>query len=142
MAVALAPFGSGVVAAQDAWATVRRHGDPLLVGGPGEDRHATPAVMAFVDRLPAQPLRRVAAAAFDTRLAWPRALSGSSARQIGRRLRSAGAHLVEQPDSCLVDLAPALRPGQLERAAARAREVARTYPANPALLTLHEAPVA
>jgi flavodoxin len=138
MGRALASFGPvAVVAARDASATVWRGCDLLLVGGPTENRHATPEVMAFFERLPARALRGVDAAAFDTRLAWPRRLSGSAADQIRRRLGAAGAHLLDEPESFLVDRAPLLRQGELERAAGWARELARTCQAAPAPLALH-----
>ena len=68
IAEALGASGSvEMVAAIDASATVSFHHDLVVVGGPTEGRHATPAIEAFFDRLPAHALRGIAAAAFDTR---------------------------------------------------------------------------
>ena len=113
-----------LVAAEDASATVWDHCDLLIVGGQTEGRHATPPVRAFFDRLPSHALRGLDAAAFDTRLDWPRLLSGSAASDIRRRLLAAGANMVAAPESFRVTGKPALRHGELERAPIWARHVA------------------
>ncbi|MGD8683016.1 MAG: flavodoxin domain-containing protein [Chloroflexota bacterium] len=128
IADALAPYGPvEVVAAEHASATVWDHCDLLVVGGPTEGRHATPPVRAFFDRLPAHALRGLLAAAFDTRLDWPRVLSGSAAREIRRHLVEAGATMLVPPESFLVSSRPKLQDGELERAAVWARRVAEAY---------------
>jgi flavodoxin len=128
IADALAPRGPvEVVAAEHASATVWDHCDLLVVGGPTEGRHATPPVRAFFDRLPAHALRGLLAAAFDTRLDWPRVLSGSAAREIRRHLVEAGATMLVPPESFLVSSRPKLQDGELERAAVWARRVAEAY---------------
>ena len=125
IAGALESFGPvEVVAAEQASATVWDRCDLLLVGGPTEGRHMTPPVRAFFDRLPAGALRGIDAAAFDTRLDWPRLLTGSAAGQIRRRLLEAGADVVVRPESFKVTSRPTLRHGELERASIWAREVA------------------
>lgn len=122
---ALEAFGPVLVqAVEDACATVWDHCDLLVVGGPTEGRHATPAVGAFFDRLPADALRGIDAAAFDTRLDWPRLLSGSAAGGIRRRLREAGASVVVPAESFRVTQQPRLLPGELDRAPVWARHVA------------------
>ncbi len=113
-----------LVAAEDASATVWGHCDLLVVGGPTEGRHASPPVRAFFDRLPAHALRGLDAAAFDTRLAWPRPVTGSAAAEIRRRLVSAGANMVVAPESFKVSDKPRLLYGELERAPIWARELA------------------
>jgi len=113
-----------ILAAEDASATVWDHCDLLVVGGPTEGRHASPPVRAFFDRLPAHALRGIDAAAFDTRLDWPRLLSGSAASDIRRHLIDAGANMVAPGESFKVSQRPALRPGELERAPIWVREVA------------------
>ncbi len=113
-----------IVAVEDASATVWEGCDLLVVGGPTEGRHATPPVQAFFARLPAHALRGIDAAAFDTRLDWPRLLSGSAARRIRRLLLEAGANLAVAPESFRVSGRPELRHGELERASTWAREVA------------------
>jgi flavodoxin len=115
-----------LVAAEEASATVWDRCDLLIVGGPTEGRHASPPVRAFFDRLPSHALRGLDAAAFDTRLDWPRLLSGSAASEIRRRLVHAGANIVAQPESFRVDGKPTLRHGEVERAPIWARIVAQS----------------
>jgi hypothetical protein len=59
-----------------------------------------------------------AAAAFDTRVNWPRLLSGAAADGIAKRLQTLGARLVVPPESFIVSTKPELLPGELERARA------------------------
>jgi flavorubredoxin len=116
-------------AAEDASATVWDHCELLVVGGPTEGRHATPPVRAFFERLPAEALHGIAAAAFDTRLDWPRLLSGSAAAVIRRWLDDAGARVVVPPESFKVTQEPRLQAGELERAPIWARGLAEVVPA-------------
>ncbi len=140
IAAALAEFGRArTLAAQDASATVWEHCDLLVIGGPTEGRHATPAVHAFFDRLPAHALRGIAAAAFDTRLDWPRLISGSAASDIHHWLRDAGADVVAPDESFLVTTEPRLKEGELERAPVWARLAAE---AAQAAAARHPHPVA
>lgn len=97
-------------------AAVPLDADLVVVGGPTEGRHATPAMNEFFDSLPAGSLGGRSAAAFDTRLDWPRWLSGSAAADIARRLESAGARLVAAPESFLVTTKPALESDELAHA--------------------------
>jgi flavodoxin len=90
--------------------------DLVIVGGPTEGHGATPAVTAFLDGIPAGALRDRAVAAFDTRLDWPKWLSGSAASVIGARLESLGARLIAPPQSFIVSTKPELAPGELQRA--------------------------
>jgi hypothetical protein len=64
------------------------------------------------------------AAAFDTRVAMPPALSGRASRGIAKRLRQHGFTLVTEPESFLVDRHNHLLPGELDRARAWGRELA------------------
>jgi hypothetical protein len=57
-----------------------------------------------------------AAAAFDTRLDAPAALTGRAAKGIARRLRHHGFHLVADPESFLVDKQNHLVAGEADRA--------------------------
>lgn len=125
VAGALEEFGPvRLVPAEDASATVWDHCDLLVVGGPTEGRHATPPVRAFFDRLPAHALRGLDAAAFDTRLDWPRLATGSAASEIRRRLIDAGANMAVPAESFKVCSRPQLRHGELERAPIWARGLA------------------
>ncbi len=132
IAGALAAYGSvSLMAAEDASATVWDHCDLLLVGGPTEGRSVTPPVQAFFDRLPAHALRGITAAAFDTRLDWPRAFTGSAGAVIRRRLQEAGANVIASPGSFKVTPKPSLRHGELERAPLWARTVGDAARATP-----------
>lgn len=91
--------------------------DLVVVGGPTEGHGMTEPVIAYLDGLTATALEGIAAAAFDTRLWWPRALSGSAASGIAKRLQESGARLAVREESFIVSMKPALEPGELERAA-------------------------
>lgn len=56
------------------------------------------------------------AAAFDTRVKGPTALTGHASSGIARRLRRRGFRVVAAPESFLVDKENRLLPGELERA--------------------------
>lgn len=111
--------------------------DPLLtdevelvvVGGPTEGHGMTEPMIAFLDGLPADALAGRAAAAFDTRVDWPRWLSGSAASGIRARLERAGARSPIASESFIVSMKPEVGPEELDRArrwgAALAESVAR-----------------
>ena len=90
--------------------------DLLLVGGPTEGHGMTPEMRGYLDGLCASVVRGKAVAAFDTRLAWPKILSGSAADGIARKLVELDGRLVGQPASFIVSTAPELVPGEIERA--------------------------
>ena len=77
--------------------------DLLVVGGPTEGHGATPAMRDWLRTLAPGRLHDVPAAAFDTRLHWPKLLSGSAADEIAVRLRDAGARLLLDPQSFYVE---------------------------------------
>ncbi len=91
-------------------------GQLVIVGGPTEGHGMTKPMVHFFDNLVAGALAGRAAAAFDTRLAWPRLLSGAASEGITKRLREAGAVAVVPPESFIVSGVPELMPGELERA--------------------------
>jgi hypothetical protein len=72
----------------------------------------------------------MAAAGFDTRLRWPRWLSGSAATGITQRLGRAGARVIAPAESFIVSTAPLLEPGEEERATAWAASLAATLAAS------------
>jgi flavodoxin len=111
-------------AVEDAPALLPPGTDLLVVGGPTEGHGATAPVLSYLERLDRATLRGVTAAAFDTRLWWPRVLAGSAAARIGRVLRDKGASVVGEPRSFIVSMKPELLPGETERAVAWAREIA------------------
>jgi hypothetical protein len=90
----------------------------VVVGGPTEGHRMTPQVALFLKRLQPGALTGIAVAAFDTRLRWPRWLSGSAATGILEELRVAGGSPVAAPESFFVHgKEPQLEPGELNRAA-------------------------
>jgi len=108
--------------------------DLLVVGGPTEVHGMTRPMVRFFDRMQPDVLAGIATAAFDTRLRWPRWLSGSAGAGIASRLRHFGARVVVPAESFFVEgsasdkdgKTPELVTGELERAAAWAILVADT----------------
>lgn len=93
--------------------------DLVVIGGPTEAHGMSEPVKAFLDLVPSEALKGIAAAAFDTRLDWPKWLSGSAGARITDRLRTLGADLVAPHASFIVEgKDPLLKPGELERAVA------------------------
>ena len=93
--------------------------DLVVIGGPTEAHGMTPAIRQFFDSLGGEAFKGVAAAAFDTRLDWPRWLSGSAGSGISERLHKLGADVVVPRASFIVEgKEPALKPGELDRALA------------------------
>jgi flavodoxin I len=99
--------------------------DVLIVGGPTYAHGVEASMKAFLDRLPAGALEGVTAAAFDTRLDWPKFLSGAASKGIAERLQHKGARMITDPASFLVeDKNGPLLDGEEERAAAWGRHLA------------------
>ncbi|HSK92921.1 MAG TPA: flavodoxin domain-containing protein [Candidatus Angelobacter sp.] len=98
--------------------------DVVFIGGPTEGHAMTRPMSRLLERVPAETWRGRAVAAFDTRLRWPRFLSGSAAVDIAERLEAAGALLVAEPESFMVSMKPMLEPGERERAGTWALGVA------------------
>jgi len=74
----------------------------LLMGGPTQRHRLSPALRAFLDRLPRRSLPGLGAAAFDTRYHMDAWKSGSAAHEIARRLKRTGATLIVPPESFFV----------------------------------------
>jgi len=97
--------------------------DLLVVGGPTQGHGTSPAMTEFLGRLPS--LEGVAVAAFDTRLTWPRLLSGAASDRIAKALAKRGGHLIASPESFLVSGGEGpLLEGELDRATAWAKGLA------------------
>lgn len=134
IAAGLRAWGTVEVVAVDQAHGIRLHGyDLVVLGGPTEGHGITKPMADYIDQI-GDAFTGVNAAAFDTRLTWPRWMSGSAAGDIGRQLQGLGASLVAQPASFLVaGKPPKLEPGELERAEGWARSLAaRVAPATPA----------
>jgi flavodoxin len=90
--------------------------DLLVVGGPTQGHGGSLALRGWLEGL--KPGHGVRAAAFDTRLAKPRWLTGSAAQVIARRLDGLGFDLVADPESFFVAHTEGpLLDGELDRAA-------------------------
>jgi flavodoxin len=99
--------------------------DLVVVGGPTEAHQMTAPVGELFARLSKDALDGKRAAAFDTRLRWPKWLSGSAGGGIVRELERAGARVLAPEVSFFVTgQLPVLEPGELERAAAWAASLA------------------
>lgn len=130
MADALRPAGPVEVLSVEAGpGAITDDVDLILVGSPTEGHGMTPQIVAFLDALPPLPGRN--AAAFDTRVNWPRWASGSAAAGIRARLEGAGARGPVPSASFLVSMAPEIKPGELQRAAAWASGLAGTVQSSP-----------
>jgi flavodoxin len=109
----------------DAPATIPAKTDLLVVGGPTEAHRMTQPMVTFFDQFGNSDLEGIAAAGFDTRLTWPRWLSGSAGAGITVRLRKAGANVIDPGASFVVaGKYPVLEAGELERATAWACSLA------------------
>lgn len=114
-----------VLAAEETTPAKLSDSDLVVVGGPTEGHRLTQPLVQVFDSLDADVLKDKLAAAFDTRLRWPRWLSGSAAGDIQERLRMAGAREVMPPESFLVvGNPPTLVPGELDRAVEWAQALA------------------
>lgn len=89
----------------------------VVIGGPTEAHAVTPAVVQYIERLGANGFAGKRVAAFDTRMRWPRFLSGSAAADINKKLKAAKGNVAAEPMSFFVSgKIPDLEPGELERA--------------------------
>jgi flavodoxin len=118
-----------LLSVEEAWSGLPPRIDLLVVGGPTEGHGATEPMIRFLTRLSKGSLAGVAAAAFDTRLWWPRVLSGSAAQTIARHLREAGATVVVPAESFIVSMKPRLERGELDRATSWAAGLLAKVPA-------------
>ena len=99
--------------------------DLLVVGGPTEVHSAAAPMRQWLATLQPRTLDGVSAAAFDTRVHWPKILSGSAADEIAAHLREAGCRMVVKPESFIVQGKenPAPSPTEVEHAHSWARLV-------------------
>lgn len=127
-----------VFSVDEAPATFPAGTDLVLVGGPTEQHKMTEPVAEFFDRLAPSALEGIAAAAFDTRLHWPRWLSGSAGSGITEKLRQTGARVIAPAESFFIkgiagtggSSSAELDSGELERAAQWAATVASSAAAS------------
>jgi len=109
--------------------------DVLIVGSPTRSFRSTPAIADFIKAIPAGALQGVRVSGFDTRIALETIKSGFfrgivkmggyAAKPIADALVKKGATLAQTPEGFIVQAEQGpLRAGELERAAAWARQLA------------------
>lgn len=113
-----------VVTVEAAPAAIPADVELLFVGGPTEGHGMTTEMRSYLDGLAAGSLRGRAVASFDTRIGWPRILSGSAGDGIAARLERMDARVIGPVGSFIVSAAPELAPGELERAGEWAESIA------------------
>ena len=116
IAAVLAAHGRADLAHAEEVAALPDDVDLLVIGGPTEGHGPTPEIKALLPRIAGTHLAGMPFASFDTRVRWPKWLSGSAAGAIAAALREAGATQVSEPESFMVSTKPELLPGELERA--------------------------
>jgi len=108
--------------------------DLLILGSPIQGFRPTKAVQALIDSVPGDTLKGISVAAFDTRL--PAAergrglrlllsIGGYAAPRMAQALKKKGGNLIAAPEGFFVkEREGPLAEGELERAAAWAKEIA------------------
>jgi flavodoxin len=102
--------------------------DLLAVGAPTQRHGLPPTVKELLEKTPEGALAGVRALAFDTRYERARWITGSAAKEIGKRLHHLGCKLLADPESFFVEGSEGpLEPGEEDRARAwAARSLGRT----------------
>jgi flavodoxin I len=102
--------------------------DLLIVGSPTQGGRPTPAIQDFVTGVSEPAIKGVNVAAFDTRFSTRLVkVFGYAAGRIARSLQAKGGTLVLPPEGFFVKGREGpLKEGELERAAAWAREIVKT----------------
>ena len=121
---AIAPSGElKVLRASEAKPSDLQSLDLLIVGAPTQAGKATTAIQEFLDKIPANALKNVRVAAFDTRVkVFIAKLFGYAAGRIADSLKDKGGNLAAAPEGFLVKGREGpLVEGELERAAGWAK---------------------
>ena len=123
----LAEYGTARVLALDEAIASQLDGiDLLVLGCPTHNHAATPAMQAWVERLPPDILERVPIAAFDTRYHMAHWLAGSAAGALAQTVAERGGVFVSAPESFFVTAREGpLEAGELDRAHRWADQVCR-----------------
>jgi flavodoxin I len=97
----------------------------LFVGSPVQAGKQTKAIQEFLNKIPADSLKNVRVAAFDTRVkAWIAKVFGYAAGRIAESLKEKGGTLAAQPEGFIVKGRQGpLEEGEVERATAWAKAV-------------------
>ena len=102
--------------------------DLLIVGAPTYGGRATPAAQAFLYMIKGTAIKGISVATFDTRLSarWVK-IFGYAAGKIASTLKRKGGNLVLRPEGFFVNGTKGpLKEGELERAAAWAKEITKS----------------
>jgi len=99
--------------------------DLLIVGSPTQGGRATPAIQEFLSKIPANALKNISVASFDTRFSTRLVkIFGYAAGRIANILKDKGGHLVVPPEAFIVKGREGpLKEGELERAAVWAKGI-------------------
>lgn len=102
--------------------------DLLIVGAPTHGGRASESARAWLDRIPEDALQGIRVAAFDTRLTTKLVqIFGYAAPRIAASLEAKGGTLIGSPGAFFVTGGKGpLKEGELERAAAWAKEIAES----------------
>jgi flavodoxin len=97
----------------------------LFVGSPVQAGRQTKAIQEFLNRIPADSLKNISVAAFDTRVkVWIAKVFGYAAGRIAESLKEKGGTLAAQPEGFIVKGRQGpLEEGEVERATAWAKAV-------------------
>jgi flavodoxin len=100
----------------------------LIVGSPTQGGRPTKAMQGFLHNIPESALKGIKAAAFDTRISMKLAgIFGFAAGRIADSLTKKGALVLSSAGFFVTGKESSLKEGELERAAAWARETLKNY---------------
>jgi len=99
--------------------------DLLIIGSPTQGGKQTPAIQEFLSKIPANAMKNVSVASFDTRLSTRLVgIFGYAAGKIAESLKGKGGNLILPPEPFFVKGREGpLKDGELERAAAWAKKI-------------------
>ena len=99
--------------------------DLLIIGSPTQGGKQTPAIQEFLSKIPANAMKNVSVASFDTRLSTRLVgIFGYAAGKIAESLKRKGGNLILPPEPFFVKGREGpLKDGELERAAAWAKKI-------------------
>lgn len=124
VSAALAAHGESQLLEAEAVTSPLPAADLVVIGSPTEGHGIHPTIEALFERLGPEAFRERSVAAFDTRVRWPRWLSGSAASKIRDRASRAGGRCIGTEHSAVVSMKPELEAGEVQRATTWAHTLA------------------